>query len=72
VSVIVSNTERLDDASLLGADKWLGRSASSATAGSGASLVASAATPRPAFERAGVAFTDDNGVSFKGKPARGR
>jgi hypothetical protein len=27
---------------------------------------------RKAFERAGVAFTDDNGVSFKGKPAKAR
>jgi transcriptional regulator with XRE-family HTH domain len=33
---------------------------------------ATVAAIRKAFERAGVAFTDDNGLSLKGKPAKGR
>jgi hypothetical protein len=33
---------------------------------------ATVAAIRKAFERAGVAFTDDNGVSLKGRPAKGR
>jgi transcriptional regulator with XRE-family HTH domain len=33
---------------------------------------ATLAAIQDAFERAGVAFTDDNGVSLKTKPANGR
>ena len=33
---------------------------------------ATVAAIRKAFERAGIAFTDDNGLSLKNKPARGR
>jgi transcriptional regulator with XRE-family HTH domain len=33
---------------------------------------ATVAAIQKAFERAGVTFTDDNGVSFKGKPAKNR
>jgi DNA-binding XRE family transcriptional regulator len=33
---------------------------------------ATVAAIQAAFERAGVAFTDDNAVSLKGKPVKGR
>lgn len=33
---------------------------------------ATVAAIRQAFERAGILFTDDNGLSLKGKPSKGR